>query len=83
MFLEIITPEKRLFSGEAELVKLPGTTGYFEVLMNHSPIISNLIEGKIKVKDAQGTISYFDINGGVVEVLNNKIVVLVDSSAMI
>ena len=82
MFLEIITPEKKLFSGEAELVKLPGTAGYFEILLNHSPIISTLIEGKIKVKDAKGTISYFDIRGGVVEVLNNKIVVLVDSSVM-
>lgn len=79
MFLEIITPEKKIFSGEAELVKLPGTAGYFEVLTNHSPIISTLIEGKIKVKDANGTISYFEVSGGVVEVQNDKIVVLVDS----
>lgn len=79
MFLEIITPEKKIFSGEAELVKLPGKAGYFEVLTNHSPIISTLIEGKIKVKDANGTISYFEVSGGVVEVQNDKIVVLVDS----
>ena len=83
MFLEIITPEKKLFSGETELVKLPGSAGYFEILMNHSPIISTLIEGKIKVKEASGTISYFDIKEGVVEALNNKIVVLVDSSGMV
>jgi F-type H+-transporting ATPase subunit epsilon len=83
MFLEIITPEKKLFSGEAELVKLPGTAGYFEVLMNHSPIISTLMEGKIKVKDTKGLISYFDISSGVVEAHNNKIVVLVDSSSMV
>ncbi len=83
MFLEIITPEKKLFSGEADLVKLPGTAGYFEVLMNHSAIISTLIEGKIKVKDASGTVSYFEISGGVAEVRNNKIVVLVDSSSMV
>ncbi len=82
MFLDIITPEKKLFSGEAELVKLPGSAGYFEVLTNHSPMISTLMEGKIKVKDVHGTISYFDIVGGVVEVLNNKIAVLVDSSAI-
>jgi F-type H+-transporting ATPase subunit epsilon len=82
MFLEIITPEKKLFSGEAELVKLPGASGYFEVLMNHSPMISTLVEGKIKVKDTNGTVSYFDVSGGVVEVLNNRIEVLVDSSTI-
>lgn len=83
MILEIITPDKKLFSGEAELVKLPGTAGYFEILMNHSPIISTLSEGKIKVKQANGNISYFDIKGGVVEVLNNSIIVLIDSSEMV
>ena len=83
MFLEIITPDKKLFSGEAELVKLPGTAGYFEILMNHAPIISTLIEGKIKVKQANGNIAYFDIKGGVTEALNNHIIVLLDSSEMV
>lgn len=82
MFLEIITPEKKLFSGETELVKLPGTSGSFEVLMNHAPLISTLSEGKIKVKESDGSFSYFDIKGGVVEVLNNNISVLVDSDGM-
>lgn len=79
MYLEIITPEKRLFSGEAELVQLPGTGGSFEVLLNHAPIVSTLIEGKIKVKESGGSFVYFDIKGGVVEALNNNIIVLVDS----
>ena len=83
MYLEIITPEKKLFAGETELVKLPGTGGSFEVLMNHAPIISTLIEGKIKVKESNGFISYFDIRGGVVEVLNNNIIVLLDSSGIV
>lgn len=83
MFLEIITPEKKLFSGETELVKLPGTSGFFEVLMNHAPLISTLAEGKIKVKDSTGSFLYFDIMGGVVEVLNNNISVLVDSDGML
>lgn len=77
--MEIITPEKKLFSGETELVKLPGAAGSFEVLMNHAPIISTLIEGVIKVKEANGLFSNFEVKGGVVEALNNNIVVLVDS----
>ena len=79
MHLDIITPEKTLYSGDIELVKLPGTLGSFEVLKNHAPIISTLMQGKIKVKDEVGMITYFDITSGVVEVLNNTVKVLVES----
>jgi F-type H+-transporting ATPase subunit epsilon len=78
MFLEIITPEKKLFSGETELVQLPGAAGSFEVLKNHAALISNLTAGNIKVKESDGSFTYFEIKGGVVEVLNNNISVLVD-----
>jgi F-type H+-transporting ATPase subunit epsilon len=83
MYLEIITPEKKLFAGETELVKLPGTGGSFEVLMNHAPAISTLMTGQIKVKESNGTLSYFDIKGGVVEIVNYNIIVLVDSSGLV
>lgn len=83
MFLEIITPEKKLFAGETELVQLPGTGGSFEVLMNHAPAISTLIEGKIKVKESNGNVSYYEIKGGVVEVKSNNIIVLVDSAGLV
>ena len=79
MHLEIITPEKKLFSGDIEIVKLPGTLGSFEIMKNHAPIISTLMAGRIKVKDVLGVIHYFDISSGVVEVLNNMVKVLVES----
>jgi F-type H+-transporting ATPase subunit epsilon len=82
MYLEIITPENKLFAGEAELVKLPGSSGSFEVMMNHAPTISTLMEGQIKVKESNGNIAHFDIKGGVVEVKNNHIIVLVDASSL-
>ncbi len=78
MKLEIITPELKLFSGEIELVRLPGVQGSFEILKNHAPLISTLTEGKIKVKDLSGVVSWFDISGGVVEVNNNTVRVLVE-----
>lgn len=78
MHLEIITPEKMLFEGDIQLVKLPGTLGSFEMMENHAPIISTLIKGKIKVKEKNGTILYFEINGGVVEGSNNQVNVLVE-----
>jgi F-type H+-transporting ATPase subunit epsilon len=79
MHLEIITPEKTLFSGDIEIVKLPGTLGSFEIMINHAPIISTLMSGRIKVKDTLGVVSYFDISSGVVEVLNNIVKVLVEN----
>ena len=78
MLLEIITPEKKLFSGEVNSVKLPGTGGSFGVLKNHAPLISSLKKGTVKVIDDQKKSHSFPVNGGVVEVLKNKIIVLAE-----
>ena len=80
MNLEILTPEKKLYSGEVYGVQLPGTDGLFEVLDKHAPIVSALGKGTIKVlKDKTSTVS-FSITGGFVEVLNNKASVLVEGA---
>ena len=78
MFLEIITPEKKVFAGDVNSVQLPGTAGEFQILNNHAPIISTLQKGKVKVKDSNG-LQTFEINSGVVEVLKNKIIVLAEA----
>lgn len=75
MEIEIITPDKSLFSGEAISVKFPGSGGKFETLHNHANLISSLEKGTITVKTAEGT-KEFEINGGIVEFLKNKIIVL-------
>lgn len=78
MHLEIITPEKKLFEGEVNLIQVPGTKGLFEILNNHAPIISTLEGGKIKIKDLKDEISYFEIEGGVIEAKSNNIIVLAE-----
>jgi len=78
MKLEIITPEQTLYSGEVSLVQLPGIDGSFEILNNHAPLISVLAAGKVKIQDLQKQLQYFDIKGGVVEVLHNKVLVLAE-----
>jgi len=78
MILEIITPEKELFNGEVTSVKFPGTTGGFEVLNNHAPIISTLEKGEIRVITSDNNTENFTINGGVIEMQQNKIIVLAD-----
>ncbi|MGC9341367.1 MAG: ATP synthase F1 subunit epsilon [Bacteroidales bacterium] len=78
MHLEIITPEKTIFSGEVNLVQVPGTKGSFEILKNHAPIISTLDGGTIKIEKPDGDESYFEIQGGVIESKSNNIIVLAE-----
>jgi F-type H+-transporting ATPase subunit epsilon len=75
MMLDIITPDKILYSGEVDSVKLPGTKGSFEVLKNHAALISKLEKGSVRIKDKNG-VHFIEITGGIAEVLKNKIVVL-------
>ena len=74
MTLDILTPEKKLYSGDATLVQLPGVEGLFEILDKHAPIISALGNGTVKIKSASGDKS-FTITAGFVECLNNKVIV--------
>ena len=78
MHVEIITPDSKLFEGEVNSIKLPGTNGGFEILNNHAPIISTLTAGKISIASDNGQKESFEIQGGVIEMQNNKIIVLAD-----
>lgn len=75
MQLDIITADKTLFSGEVDMVTLPGSKGQFQVLKGHAALISSLEKGKVIIKSKEGK-QEFEVSGGVVEVLNNKVVVL-------
>jgi len=77
MHLEILTPERKVYSGEADSVSFPGTAGAFQVLNHHAPLISSLKEGKIKVKTKKEEM-LFTIKSGFVEVLKNNVTVLVE-----
>jgi F-type H+-transporting ATPase subunit epsilon len=78
MHLEIITPDKKVYAGEVTSVSVPGKLGRFEMLKDHAPIISTLLNGKVKIKDAEG-VKTFEVKGGVVENLKNRIVILAES----
>lgn len=78
MHLEIITPEKRLFEGSVKIIRVPGINGPFAILDNHAPIISLLEAGKIKVDKTDGNTDIFQIKSGIIEVKNNKIIILAD-----
>jgi F-type H+-transporting ATPase subunit epsilon len=92
MYIDIVSPETTLFSGEIQSITVPGTKGSFQILNQHAPIVSTLTKGKVKI---QGELNlseevrekiilendghyYLPINSGVIEIRNNKIVLLAE-----
>jgi F-type H+-transporting ATPase subunit epsilon len=76
--LEIITPEKTIYEGEIKSILVPGTKGAFMVLHNHAPIISTLNKGQVKIVNDQSKTEIINIEGGIIEVKKNKIMILAD-----
>ncbi len=75
MRIDILSPDKTIFEGEADALVLPGKDGSFGILENHAPMIATLAEGKVKVT-SKGEDQFFEVNGGVVEVVKNRVIVL-------
>jgi len=80
MHLEIITPDRKVFEGEVTSARLPGADGSFEVLNNHAPLIAALKAGDVTLTGAAGR-DTFHIEGGVVEVLRNNVIVLAEGAS--
>ena len=91
MYLEIVTPEATLFSGQVDSVAVPGVQGEFQMLNNHAPIVSLLGPGKVKIWgdmqldeemehkfEKDGVITTLEINSGTVEMSENNVIVLAD-----
>lgn len=79
MHLEIITPDRKVFEGEVTSAQFPGTDGLFEVLNNHAPLIAALKGGDVTLTGGTGR-EVIRIEGGVVEVLNNNVIVLAEGA---
>lgn len=77
MRLEILTPEKKIFEGDVTIATFPGADGSFQIMDHHAPLISLLKEGIVEYKSKEAS-QNVTITGGVVEVLNNKIILLAD-----
>ena len=77
MRLEIITPDKELYKGDAKLVSVPGVDGSMGFLDNHAPLITVLKAGEVKVSTEKGE-ERFAVKGGVVEVMGNTVLVLAE-----
>ncbi len=80
MLLEIITPNKKIFKGEVESATFPGSKGSFQVLNNHAALISSLTRGKVKYRGMDQEQHELMVEGGVVEVKKNQIILLVEEA---
>ena len=78
MKVEILSPDKSLFSGEASMVVLPGKDGQLGILNNHAPLITILRDGTIRVEGTANGAQSFPVKGGVAEVVNNKVIILAE-----
>ena len=78
MIVEIISPDKVLFKGDLSAVQLPGIDGSFEILDHHAPLVSILKQGEIKLVDTKKKEKIIPVNGGVIEVLENSVKILVE-----
>ena len=79
MKLQILTPEKAVFDGEAESIGVPGEAGAFEILKGHAPILSTLVPGKMRVVSGNQELN-FHVSHGFVEFSHDQGVVLVDAA---
>ena len=80
MQLDILTPERKIFSGNVYGIQLPGTEGSFEILDKHAPIIAALGKGKMKILKDRSNTEMFEISAGFVEVMNNQVSVLIEDA---
>jgi len=92
MILEIVTPEATLLHSEVDLISVPGLNGAFQMLNNHAPIVSLLVNGTVKFKGTNVVIEEqfedkftnnkgeftLSIKSGTIEMKENKVIILAD-----
>jgi F-type H+-transporting ATPase subunit epsilon len=79
MKIEIITPDRKVYEGDIKSIRVPGKKGSFQVLKDHAPIISTLDSGTVIMVDQEDNEKRYEIDGGVIEVKMNKIILLAES----
>ncbi len=78
--VEVVTPEKKIFSGEASMVRARTLEGDLGILSGHTPLLGVLVDGEVIIKETSGQSTTFMINGGFLSVNNNRVSILGESS---
>jgi F-type H+-transporting ATPase subunit epsilon len=78
--VEVVSPEKRVWSGEAKMISARTLEGDIGVLPGHAPLLGVLVDGTVSIKVADGTSQEFNIHGGFISVSNNRVSILGEST---
>ncbi len=78
--LEIVTPRRVVFNGEAVSFSAPGVEGGFQVLVDHAPLLAGIGVGEVIVRDARGSEARYATSGGVVQVKDNRVILMAESA---
>ncbi len=80
--LELVTPERLLFSEEVQAIRAPGVEGSLGVLAGHAPLLTELMTGLIKVTLADGSEAFIATSGGFLQVNKDKVIILADTAEL-
>lgn len=78
--VELVSPEKRVWSGEAQMVSARTLEGDLGILSNHAPLLGVLVDGVVSIKETNGQVTEFNISGGFLSVSNNRVSILAEST---
>src|SRR5437667_12897783 len=79
LHLEIVTPDKTIYTGDVQSVTAPGVEGSFQILPRHAPFITTIAIGPVKFVSKESETRHFATSGGTVEVHDNKITMLAET----
>ena len=79
--VELVSPEKKVFSGEAVSVSARTLEGDLGILTDHAPLLGVLVDGKVVIKGTDGSVSEFNVNGGFLSVSNNRVSILAEATS--
>ena len=78
--VELVSPEKKVFSGEAVSVSARTLEGDLGILTDHAPLLGVLVDGKVVIKGTDGSTNEFSVSGGFLSVSNNRVSILAEST---
>lgn len=78
--VDVVSAEALIFSGEAKFIALPGESGELGILPKHTPLITRIKPGAVRIEKADGTEEFVFVAGGILEVQPNVVTVLADTA---
>ena len=78
--VELVSPENKVWSGEAVSVSARTLAGDLGILTDHIPLLGVLVDGKVVINGTDGSVSEFNVNGGFLSVSNNRVSILAEAT---